>query len=102
MGYFLRRLTRYKAEKIAQVTRIKEWTIRLFGLPNETRILVDERDHQRSGLPCVETLIAIEDGAMEQLHFKISKPMLEIVERDFLTIEKHHLQRGQIPKNSKE
>lgn len=102
MGYFLQRLTRYQAEKIAQVTRIKEWTIRLFGLPKETRILVDEQDNQKIGFPWIETLITIEDGSMAQPYFRISKPVFEILERDFLALKKHHLQPGQIPKNSKE
>ena len=102
MGYFLRRLTRHNAEKNAQVTRVKEWTIRLFGLPKEAQILIDERVDEMVGFPHVETLIEIEDGSKAQLHFKIRRPVLEIVERDFLAIEKHHLQRGQMPKNSKE
>ena len=66
----------------AALRRVREWTRARFGLPDEAMILVDERDGTVPGGPAVETIVAFWTGEETRHHFRIFKPVAEIVSDD--------------------
>jgi nitrate reductase delta subunit len=62
--------------------RIKVWTRERFRLPNEAAILVSEVACGLPGCPPIETVIAFWTGQDTRHHFKVFKPMADVIEDD--------------------
>ena len=62
--------------------RVKAWTRERFELPEDTAILVSEVACGVPGCPPVETVVAFWTEADRRHHFKIFKPVAEVVEDD--------------------
>ena len=66
----------------AAVERIEHWTKERFQLPAETPIMVSELACGLPGCPPLETVVAFWTGEDTRHHFKIFKPLVEVVEDD--------------------
>ena len=64
------------------VDRVRAWTRARFALPDDAAILVTEVACLVPGCPPVETVVAFWTGDDTRHHFKIFKPVAEIVEDD--------------------
>jgi nitrate reductase delta subunit len=62
--------------------RIKAWTRERFRLPEDAAILVTEVACAVPGCPPVETVVAFWTEGDRRHHFKVFKPMAEVVEDD--------------------
>ncbi|HTP85087.1 MAG TPA: hypothetical protein VMQ11_19195 [Alphaproteobacteria bacterium] len=62
--------------------RVREWTRARFGLPEGAMILVGERDGTVAGGPAVETVVGFWTADDTRHHFRIFKPVAEIVPDD--------------------
>ena len=68
--------------RVAAVGRIKGWTRERFRLPDEAAILVSEVACGLPGCPPIETVIAFWSENDIRHHFKVFKPMAEVIEDD--------------------
>ena len=71
-----------RPEEAAAADRIKGWTRERFRLPNDAAILVSEVACGLPGCPPLETVIAFWTGQDTRHHFKVFKPIAEVVEDD--------------------
>jgi nitrate reductase delta subunit len=62
--------------------RVKTWTRERFRLPDDTAILVTELACAVPGCPPIETVVAFWTEADRRHHFKVFKPVAEVVEDD--------------------
>ncbi|HTY69394.1 MAG TPA: hypothetical protein VMH36_22255 [Alphaproteobacteria bacterium] len=62
--------------------RVREWTRTRFGLSHDAMILVSERDGTVPGGPAVETVVGFWTDRETRHHFRIFKPVAEIVPDD--------------------
>ena len=62
--------------------RVKEWTQARFRLPEDAAILVTEIACGVPGCPPLETVVAFWTAADRRHHFKVFKPVTEVVEDD--------------------
>jgi hypothetical protein len=62
--------------------RVKAWTRERFGLPEDAAILVSEIACSLPGCPPLETVIAFWTEGDQRHHFKVFKPVAEVVEDD--------------------
>jgi hypothetical protein len=64
------------------VRRVQAWTRRRFELSDEATVLVSELVCRRLGCPPLETVVAfwLEDD--QRRHFKVFKPVAEVVDTD--------------------
>ncbi len=62
--------------------RVKAWTRARFRLPEEAAILVTEIACAVPGCPPLETVVAFWTEGEERRHFKVFKPVAEVVEGD--------------------
>jgi nitrate reductase delta subunit len=67
---------------LAAVDRIKLWTRARFGLADDAPVLVSEVACGLPGCPPLETVIAFWTDSETRHHFKVFKPIAEVVEDD--------------------
>ena len=84
MGLWSRPEERARGEThLAAVERLKDWARDRFVLAPEETVLVAEGPTSLPGYPPVETLVAFWTADGTRHHFKVFKPVEEIVEDDF-------------------
>jgi hypothetical protein len=64
------------------VEQVKRWTRVRFGLPADAAVLVSEVAVSLPGCPPIETVVAFWTGAERRHHFKVFKPVGDVVEED--------------------
>ena len=69
------------AGRLAAAERVKQWTRARFGLPPDAVVSVSQIACAVPGCPPVETAIMFWN-AERRHHFKVFKPLLEVVEED--------------------
>ena len=62
--------------------RVKDWTRERFRLPDDAAILVTEVACSLPGCPPLETVVAFWTDGDRRHHFKVFKPVTELVEDD--------------------
>jgi hypothetical protein len=78
----LLRTSRERPDRLAALDRLREWTRVRFKLPDEAAILVSEVACALPGCPPLETVVAFWTENQQRHHFKLFKPMTEVVEAD--------------------
>lgn len=69
-------------EHFQALDRVKEWTRERFKLPAEAVILVSEIACAVPGCPPLETVVAFWTADATRHHFKLFKPVAEVVDDD--------------------
>ena len=69
-------------EHLAAIARVKEWTRARFKLPQEATILVSQVTCALPGCPPLETVVAFWTEADRRHHFRLFKPVREVVYDD--------------------
>ena len=69
-------------EHAAALDRVREWTRARFKLPDDAAILVAEVVCVLPGCPPLETVIAFWTEGHRRHHFKVFKPVAEVVSDD--------------------
>ena len=69
-------------DRIQALSRVKEWTRGRFTLPDEATILVSEMACSLPGCPPLETHVLFLAGNAKRHHFKVFKPVTEVVVDD--------------------
>jgi nitrate reductase delta subunit len=62
--------------------RIKGWTRERFQLPQDAAVLISELACGLPGCPPLETVVAFWTGEDTRHHFKVFKPLVEVIEDD--------------------
>ena len=75
-------LVKKKPEHREAMRRVKAWTRERFKLPDDAAILVTEIACTVPGCPPLETVIAFWTAGDRRHHFKVFKPVAEVVEDD--------------------
>ncbi len=70
------------AERIQALGRVREWTRGRFTLPQDATILVSEMACSLPGCPPLETHVLFLAGNAKRHHFKVFKPVTEVVVDD--------------------
>ena len=68
--------------QLEALARVREWTRARFDLPEDAAILVSEVACGLPGCPPLETVVVFWNEAGERHHFKLFKPVTEVVEDD--------------------
>jgi hypothetical protein len=71
-----------RPEHLAALDRVREWTRERFKLPDDAAIMVTEVTCALPGCPPLETVVAFWTGNDTRHHFKLFKPVAEVVEDD--------------------
>jgi nitrate reductase delta subunit len=66
----------------AAADRVREWTRTRFALPEDATVMVAEFTCTVPGCPPLETVVAFWTGGDQRHHFKVFKPLEEVVEDD--------------------
>ena len=69
-------------EHLAALDRVREWTCARFKLPEEAAILVSQVNCALPGCPPLETVVAFWTEGDKRHHFKMFKPVADVVEDD--------------------
>ena len=69
-------------EHVAALDRVREWTRARFKLPDDAAILVAEVSCVVPGCPPLETVVAFWTENETRHHFKVFKPVAEVVPDD--------------------
>jgi len=78
----LLRSHRKRPEHLAAIDRVRDWTRERFKLPDDAAILVTEVTCALPGCPPLETVVAFWTARDTRHHFKVFKPVAEVVEDD--------------------
>jgi nitrate reductase delta subunit len=78
----LLRSHRKRPEHLAAIDRVRGWTRERFKLPDDAAIMVTEVTCALPGCPPLETVVAFWTAADTRHHFKVFKPVAEVVEDD--------------------
>jgi hypothetical protein len=78
----LLRTHRKRPEHLAAIDRVRDWTRERFNLPDDAAILVSEVTCALPGCPPLETVVAFWTASDTRHHFKVFKPVAEMVEDD--------------------
>jgi hypothetical protein len=78
----MRSSKRERPEQAAAVERIKAWTRERFRLSEDAAILVSEVSCSLPGCPPLETIVAFWSDKDTRHHFKVFKPLAEVVQDD--------------------
>ena len=62
--------------------RVKQWTRERFGLDSDSTLLVSELESTLPGFPPLHTVIAFWTAQRRHYHFKVFKPLEEVVQED--------------------
>jgi nitrate reductase delta subunit len=68
--------------RLDAATQVKRWTRQRFGLTGEATILVSEIESAVPGFPPLHTVVAFWTAERTHYHFRIFKPLQEVVEDD--------------------
>ncbi|MGB7540725.1 MAG: hypothetical protein WBM28_01765 [Burkholderiales bacterium] len=71
--------SRKSPERLQALDRVKAWTRERFKLPQEAAILVAELACTLPGCPPLETVVAFWTADGKRHHFKLFKPVEEVV-----------------------
>jgi hypothetical protein len=71
-----------RPEHLAALDRVRQWTRERFKLPDDAAIMVTEVTCALPGCPPLETVVAFWTGNDTRHHFKLFKPVAEVVEDD--------------------
>jgi hypothetical protein len=69
-------------EQLEAIARIEEWTRERFKLPHDAAVLVTEISCRVPGCPPLETVVAFWTQEDRRHHFKVFKPVTEVIEDD--------------------
>jgi nitrate reductase delta subunit len=69
-------------EHALALERVRQWTRARFKLPQQTTVLVTEIACGLPGCPPIETVIAFWSDGDKRHHWKVFKPVAEVVEDD--------------------
>jgi hypothetical protein len=69
-------------EHRAALDRVRDWTRERFKLPDDAPVLVSEVNCKLPGCPPLETVVAFWTEGDQRHHFKIFKPVVEVVADD--------------------
>ena len=86
-----------RPEYLQALDRVKEWTRVRFKLPQDAAILVTEVACAMPGCPPLETVVAFWTDADTRHHFKVFKPLAEVVADDLTSRvdeKRAHRRRG--------
>ena len=75
-------LVKNKREQREALRRVKDWTRARFGLAEDATVLVTEIACAVPGCPPVDTVVAFWTEGDRRHHFKVFKPVAEVVEDD--------------------
>jgi hypothetical protein len=78
----LLRSHRKRPEHLAAIDRVRDWTRERFKLPDDAAIMVTEVTCALPGCPPLETVVAFWTASDTRHHFKVFKPVAEMVEDD--------------------
>jgi hypothetical protein len=78
----LLRSHRKRPEHLAAIDRVRDWTRERFKLPDDAAILVTEVTCALPGCPPLETVVAFWTASDTRHHFKVFKPVADVVEDD--------------------
>ena len=78
----MRSSKKQRPDQAAAADRVKLWTRERFRLPGDAAILVSEVACGLPGCPPIETVIAFWTDSETRHHFKVFKPIAEVVEDD--------------------
>jgi hypothetical protein len=67
------------AIQVAALARVRAWTRERFELPHDAAVLVSELACTRVGCPPLETVVAFWTESQTRHHFKVFKPIDEVV-----------------------
>jgi hypothetical protein len=73
---------RARTDHSASAEQIKAWTRARFSLADDDAVMVGELACALPGCPPIETVIAFWTEADKRHHFKVFKPLAEVVEDD--------------------
>jgi hypothetical protein len=76
------RTRRKRPEHLAALDRVREWTRARFALGEDAAILVAEVACVLPGCPPLETVVAFWTAGDTRHHFKIFKPVAEVIADD--------------------
>jgi nitrate reductase delta subunit len=68
--------------RLDAATQVKRWTRQRFGLTGEATLLVSEIESAVPGFPPLHTVVAFWTAERKHYHFRIFKPLQEVVEDD--------------------
>lgn len=77
-----RSLARKGTEHRQAVARVRDWVRARFGLGEDDTVMVAQVDCNLPGCPPLETVIAFWTEGGKRHHYKIFKPVAEVVEDD--------------------
>jgi hypothetical protein len=80
--FHMLRSAKTRPERLQALERVKVWTRERFKLAEDTAILVSEVSCALPGCPPIETIVAFWTENATRHHFKLFKPMAEIVPDD--------------------
>ena len=66
----------------AAAERVERWTRARFTLPDDAAVMVSELNCAVPGCPPLETVVGFWEGGGKRHHYKVFKPITEIVEDD--------------------
>ena len=69
-------------EQVAALDRVREWTRTRFKLSEDGAVMVAEVACRLPGCPPIETVVAFWTDADKRHHFKVFKPVVDVVEDD--------------------
>jgi hypothetical protein len=68
--------------RLDAATRVKRWARERFALSSDSTVLVSELESAVPGFPPLHTVVAIWTAEPKHYHFRIFKPLQEVVEDD--------------------
>ena len=69
-------------DRLAAAESVKRWTRSRFGLAENVMLLVSELESAVPGFPPLHTVVAFWTAEHKHYHFRIFKPLLEVLEED--------------------
>jgi hypothetical protein len=78
----LLRTHRKRPQHLAAIDRVRDWTRERFKLADDAAILVTEVTCALPGCPPLETVVVFWTASDTRHHFKVFKPVAEVVEDD--------------------
>jgi nitrate reductase delta subunit len=76
------RSSKQRDTRLAAVIQVQDWTRARFGLGDDAAVMVSEVECGLPGCPPIETVVAFWTVAETRHHFKVFKPVAEVVEDD--------------------
>ena len=70
------------SRRLDAATRVKRWTRERFSLAADATLLVSEVQSGVPGFPPLHTVVAFWDAARRHYHFRIFKPLEQVLEED--------------------